>query len=207
MHLTNDSSYIYTYLPSLRGPHSNRLILLTWVSNLLSQGNAAADSQVAILQEWANSNEGRSFYDKIAQVAQNPTSVENLSLAMLAMLSYARLIPDSHDHCEKPIHGSYLIDLDNHFRGRAPESRRTMMEDMVYAMIRVLSASADQYANLLVLLESVLDSPPPVLSYLAGLSDQYLNLRIKCHDHESAFKIVMAEAAVLLSKVRASLHQ
>lgn len=86
--------------------------------------------------------------------------MEQLFLVMIAMLGCSCLVPDNFDYFDLPLRGSYLVDLDTHFRGRA------------FAMIRVLSTFGSKYKELVKFLITVLDREVSLLHNLAGLSDQ-----------------------------------
>ncbi|KAL9591659.1 MAG: hypothetical protein Q9179_007502, partial [Wetmoreana sp. 5 TL-2023] len=138
-------SHTYTAIESLRGLQNNQLVLLTWTTTLFRRQTDAANRQLSILQEWANSEEGESLYNDLARSAQGSQTVEQLVLIMVAMLGYSRLVPDNLDHFELPLRGSYLVDLDTHFRSHALGNRMRVMKHMVFAMIRVLSTFGNTY--------------------------------------------------------------
>ena len=80
----------------------------------------------------------------------------------------------------QPINGSYLADLDAHFRGCLLGNSGRVVEQMVFALLRVLNASWSQHEDLIMFLESV-------LFYTSdGFTDHYLRLRIKCQCHKTA---------------------
>jgi hypothetical protein len=66
-------------------------------------------------------------------------------------------------------------------------------EQMIFALIRVLSTFGDQYMHLIVFLATALDRDPPLLHHLAGLSNQYWKWRIDRQTHGAASDIVMGE--------------
>lgn len=167
---------------------------------LFRQQTDAAYRQLNALREWANTEEGLNLYIDLARSVQGPQSVKQLALVMAAMLAYSRLVPDSLDDLDPPIGSSYLVDLDTHFRGDAIGNRGRVTEHMIFAMIRVLSTFGSRYEESVAFLAAVLDHEPPLLHPLAGLSDQYLSLRIRRHNHETAFKLVMTEVSCLLSE-------
>ena len=108
-------------------------------------------------------------------------------------MSYSRLFPDHQDHLEQPIKSSYLADLDAYFHGDSLSNGGRAAEQMVFALIRVLSTFGDQYEDLVTFVVTALDGDPPLLHSLEGLSDQYLRCRIDRHTDGAAFDITMGQ--------------
>jgi hypothetical protein len=57
---------------------------------------------------------------------------------------------------------------------------------MVFALVRVLHSSVDQYKDIITFLETTLDREPPLLQVFNGFSDQYLYRRINGQPYEAA---------------------
>jgi hypothetical protein len=122
--------------------------------------------------------------------------VEQLALNMAALMNYRRLCPDFSDDTDQPITGSYLVDLDTLFHGHSLGNSGRVAEQIVFAFIRVLRCM-DQYENLVLFLETVLDRKPPLLHFLDGLADQYLRRKIHGQTHKTAFETVTEEVSHL----------
>ena len=103
------------------------------------------------------------------------------------MLCRERLLPYTIDDTAQPVGGSYLTDLDAILNGHDISSRRTVFEQMVFSLVRVLYTIGDS-GDLLQLLAEVLDKKPSLLTPLDGVSDQYCARKIRGHTHNEAFE-------------------
>ncbi len=187
------SAHIYQIFPSLQKPENSMLMLLAYSSNLITQNTSNCGRQLDVLQKWASSEDGWSLHKNLVRDAQDPQSVEQLSLITIALMGYSRLLPDHQDHLEQPIKSSYLADLDAYFHGDSLGNSGRVAEQMVFALIRVFSTFGDQYEDLITFLVTALDRDPPLLHPLAGLSDQYLRCRLDRQTHGAAFDTTMGE--------------
>ena len=116
-------------------------------------------------------------------------------------MNYRRLRPDFSDDTDQPITGSYLVDLDTLFHGHPLGNSGRVAEQMVFAFIRVLRCM-DQYENLVLFLETVLDRKPPLLHFLDGLADQYLRRKIHGQTHKTAFETVTEVSHLKMPELR-----
>ena len=191
------SAHTYQIIPSLQKPDNSMPMLLAYSSNIATQNKLGSGRQLDVLQKLVNSEDGLSLHKSLIRDAQDPQSVEQLSLITIALMSYSRLLPDHQDHLEQPIKSSYLADLDAHFQGDSLGNSGRVAEQMVFALIRVLSTFGDQYEDLITFLVTALDRDPPLLHPLDGLSDQYLRCRIDRQTHRAAFDTTMGELSHL----------
>ena len=171
------------------------LLLITW-STMLSNSSMDLSRQFAFLREWEHSEEGQERFRQLVRDVQDSQSVEQLALNMAALMIYLRIRPDPLDGTEGPITGSYLLDLDALFRVDSLANSGRAAEQMVFALVRVLRCR-DQYEQLAVFLETVLNRESPLLHFLDGLADQYMRRRILCRSHKTAFDTVMEEVSHL----------
>jgi hypothetical protein len=179
MTLIGSSAYTYHTIPPFEKPGNNILLLLTW-------STVVSDRQLDVLREWAKSENGWNLYKQLSRDVQDPQSVEQLTLTMAALMNYRRLLPDLLDDSYQPINGSYLADLDALFRGYSLGNSGRVTKQMVFALVRVLHSSVDQYKDIIAFLETTLDQERPLLQVFDGFSDQYLCRRINGQPHEAA---------------------
>ena len=172
--------------PSLQKPENSVPALLTWSTRLYSRSITDSSPQLDILREWAGSEDGRKLCEQLAKDIQDSQSMEQLALTLAALMNYRRLFPDVLDHCDQPISGSYLADLDAHLRGCLLGNSGRVAEQMIFALLRVLYASESQHENLITFLEITLDRERPHLHLFDGFTDHYLRLRIKYQCHKTA---------------------
>ena len=172
--------------PSLQKPENSVPMLLTWSTTLYSCSIADSSRQVDVLREWASSEDGQNSYKHLARDIQDSQSVEKLALTIAALMNFRRLFPDVLDHCNQPINGSYLADLDAHFRRCSLGNSGRVAEQMVFALLRVLHASWSQHEDLSTFLETALNREPPPLHLFDGFTDHYLRSRIKYQCHKTA---------------------
>ena len=126
--------------------------------------------QLGVLSDWARSADGWSLYTQLVQAFQGPQSVEQLALTMTALMNYRRLSPNLPTHSDQPIESIYLADL----------------EHTIFALIRVLYSSVDQFKDLIMFLEIALDREPTLLHVVDAFLDQYLRQRMKGQSHKTA---------------------
>jgi len=81
-----------------------------------------------------------------------------------------------------------LADFDAILNGQALSNRRTVFEQTVSSLLRVLNTLEDGSENIIQLLDAVLDKEASVLGPLDGCSDQYWAKRIQDRlNHSRAF--------------------
>ena len=141
----------------------------------------------------------------MVQDFQNSQTIEQLGLVIAAFIGYRRLVPDLSDHFDQPIKDSYLADLDANLHGERLENTGAVTKRMAFAFVRVLRTYGDTYEDLVVFLETMYDTDPPVQHVFDGLSDEYFSRRTgpsmsspdKCLDHKTAYKNVVAKSSRL----------
>jgi hypothetical protein len=179
MTLIGSSSHTYQTFPSLQKPENNVLLLLTW--SMVVSGH-----QLKVLSEWASSDDSSQLYKQLLSDFQGPQSPEQLALTMAALMSYRRLLLDLSDDSDRPIKGSYLADLDALLDGHSLGNSGIVGERMLFSLVRVFRSFVNQFVDLAMFLETVLDREPPLLHVFDGFCDQYLSRRIGGHTHETA---------------------
>ena len=112
---------------------------------------------------------------------------EEFALAIAALLCRERLLPYAIDDIAQPIEGSYLADLDTILNGHHISNRRTVFEQMILSIVRVLCTLGTSKETVRLLLE-VLDKEASLLEPLDGVVDQYCAKRVLGHDHNRAFE-------------------
>lgn len=174
-----ESAHTYRVIPLFEEPGNDILLLLTWSTAVSGHGHN-------VLCIWAQSENGRNLYQRLVRDVQTPQSVEQLTLSIIALMNYRRLLPDVSDHIDHPIKGSYLDDLDALFNGHAVGNSGRVAERMVFALVRVLESFAERHLDLITFIETALDRSRPLLHALDGRSDQYLSRRIHGQTHGTA---------------------
>ena len=159
-------------------------------------------SQLHILREWADSEDGCILYAQLIKNIQGPQAINQLGLIIAALVGYRRLVPDSSDHLDQPANSSYLADLDAYLHGDEVGNTGTIAKHLAFALVRVLRTYGNTYEDLTVFLDCVCDTEPPLLQGLDGLSDEYLSMRIAnfkfaSQDHESAYNNIVARSTKL----------
>lgn len=177
--LTTISAKTYLIFPVLQTTGNSALLLLAW-STMVS------GRPVEVLSEWARSRDGWSLYKQLAIEFQISHGVEQLALIMAALMSYRRLLPDVSDHFDQPIKGSFLADLNVLLDGQPLGNSGAVTEQMVFSLVRVLRSFGDQFEDIIIFLETILDRYPPLLHVFDGFSDQHLRSRISARPHKTA---------------------
>lgn len=187
MHEVNDSrQYTYGQFPPLDRPENNVLLLLTWSTQISSWSQQERRRPLEVLKEWAQSQQGWNVYVRLAADFQGCQSVTQLALIMAAMMNYRRLYPDSSDHSEQPITGSYIADLDALLGGAQLGNSGRVAERMVFALARELWSLGEDFEDLGTFLETILDREHPPLHVSEGFCDEYIRLRRRGLLHDSA---------------------
>lgn len=144
----------------------------------------ASDRQLDVLREWARSKNGSDFYRQLTRDFQSSQSVEQLALTTAALMNYLRLLPNLFDNSDQPINVCYLADLDALLHGNLLRNSGRVVEQMVFALIRVLQSDLGRF-DLITFLETALDRDHPLLHIFNGFSDQYLFRRVKGEPHKT----------------------
>ena len=184
--LIKTSAHTYLMFPSLQKPENSVPVLLTWSTMLHPWNTVDSSHQLDVLREWARSEDGQKLYEQSTRDVQDPQDVEQLALTMAALMNYRRLFPDVLDCFDQPISGSFLADLDAHFRGCLLGNSGRVVEQMVFALLRVLYPLASKYEGLITFLETTLDRERPPLHLFDGFTDHYFRLRISYRSHKTA---------------------
>ena len=143
-------------------------------------------------------NLARRMHSACAIGQRYPTTTGNqLGLIIAALVGYQRLVPDPPHHADIPIKGSYLADLDAYLHGEELGNKGAIANHLAFSFVRVLRHYRDVYEDLAVFLESVLETEPPLLQGLDGLSDEYLSERILFRDHAVAYRNIVARSRQL----------
>jgi len=178
--LTEDSEHTYHRLQSLRKEENNILLLLTCSSTFHGQ-------TLEVLSDWINSEESWNLYQRLIEVLWLQQTPEDFALTLAALLCRERLLPYSVDDTTQPIGGSYLADLDAILNCQDISNRRTVFEQMILSLVRVLNTLNTSEETVQLLME-VLDKEASLLQPLDGVADQYCAGKLHEHDHNSAFK-------------------
>jgi hypothetical protein len=91
------------------------------------------------------------------------------------------------DDTAQPIGGSYLADLDAILNGQDISNRRTVFEQMILSLLRVLYTLENSEETVRLLAE-VLDKEASLLEPLDGVVDQYCARKLHGHNHNRAFE-------------------
>ena len=91
------------------------------------------------------------------------------------------------DDTAQPIWGSYLADFDAILNGQDISNRRTVFEQMIFALVRVLYNlnTSEETARLLA---EVLDKEASLLEPLDGVADQYCARKLRGHNPQQSFR-------------------
>ena len=173
--LTIHSQDVFFRYPSLQTPENCLRLLLTWSPNLHGKTLQA-------LCNWAQSEEGLRFSTGLVKEFSKHEMPAQLTMILLALLSFERLLPYSPGETILPIGRSYLEDLDVILSGQERTNKRAVLEEMVFSFSRVLSR-VKGYETILHVKNTVLDKDPPQ-SGLGGLSEKYAIARLEervCH--------------------------
>jgi hypothetical protein len=178
--LTEDSEHTYRRLPSLRKEENNILVLLTWSSTYHGQ-------TLEVLSDWMKSEESLDLYQRLIEDLWLQQTPEEFALTLAALLCRERLLPYTVDDTAQPIGGSYLADLDAILNGQVISNRRTVFEQMILSLVRVLY-TLNTSEETVRLLAEVLDKEASLLEPLDGIADQYCARKLHGHNHNRAFE-------------------
>ena len=183
------SANTYHTFPSLQKSENSILLLLVW-STILSSSKENISHELKILCEWIDSEAGKNLYGQMCRDVQESQTVHQLSLITVALMIFRRLAPDTFDSFDQPIAGSYLEDLNNLFHGRAPGNSGKVVEQMIFALKRVLLGFENNYAELITFLETEHDQKPAQLHIYDGLMNLYIKRRSCGLKHDAALMFV-----------------
>ncbi|KAL9004829.1 MAG: hypothetical protein Q9188_002373 [Gyalolechia gomerana] len=158
-------------IPALSKPENNQSLLLAWSTKFPHR-------QLEVLSEWASSADGQNLYQQLAEDFEVPQRVEQLALTMVALMNYQQLLPNFSEHSDQPFKGSYLINLDTLVPRDSLGDGGSVLEHMVFALVRVLSSFVDRFESLIAFLATALDRDPPLSCVSDEVLDQYLRRRI-----------------------------
>lgn len=178
--LTEDSEHTYRRFPSLRKQENNLLVLLSWSSKYHGQ-------TLEVLSDWIKSEHSLHLYQQLIEDLWLEQTPEEFALNLAALLCRERLLPYAMDDTAQPIKGSYLADLDAILNGQDISNRRTVFEQMILSLLRVLYTLEDT-EDIRQFLAEVLDKESSLLDFLDGVSDQYCARKVRAHTHNRAFE-------------------
>ncbi|KAI4260734.1 MAG: hypothetical protein LQ352_000126 [Teloschistes flavicans] len=172
--------HTYCRLPSLWKEKNNLLLLLTWSSRYHGQ-------TLEVLSDWIKSEESLNLYQRMIEDLWLQQTPEEFALTLAALLCRERLLPYNVDDTTQPIGGSYLADLDAILNRQEISNRRTVFEQMILSLVRVLYTlnNSEETVRLLV---KVLDKEASLLEPLDGVADQYCARKLDGHNHNKAFE-------------------
>ncbi len=178
--LTEDSEHTYRRIPSLRKEKNNILLLLTWSSTYHGQS-------LKVLSDWIKSEGSLKLYQRLIEALWLSQTPEEFALTLAALLCRERLLPYTVDDTTQPIGGSYLVDLDAILNGQDISNRRTVFEQMILSLLRVLY-TLETSEETVKLLAEILDKEASLLEPLDGVADQYCVKKIHGYNHNKAFE-------------------
>lgn len=159
---------------------NNILLLLTWSSKYQGQ-------TLDVLSDWINSGESLNLYQRLVDDLWLQQTPEEFALTLAALLCRERLLPYTVDDTAKPVGGSYLADLEAILNGHDISNRRTVFEQMIWSLMRVLYI-LDTSEETVRLLVEVLDKEASLLEPPDGVADQYCTKKIEGHNHNRAYE-------------------
>lgn len=178
--LTEDTEHTYRRIPSLRKEKNNILLLLTWSSTYHGQS-------LKVLSDWIKSEGSLKLYQRLIKALWLSQTPEEFALTLAALLCRERLLPYTVDDTTQPIGGSYLVDLDAILNSQDISNRRTVFEQMILSLLRVLY-TLETSEETVKLLAEILDKEASLLEPLDGVADQYCVKKIHGYNHNKAFE-------------------
>ena len=180
--LTEDSEHTYRRLASLRKEKNNILVLLTWSSTYHGQ-------TLEVLSNWIKSEESLNLYQRSIKDLWLQQTPEEFALTLAALLYRERLFLYTVDDTAQPIGDCYMADFDAILNDQDVSNRRTVFEQMILSLVRVLY-TLNINEETVGFLVKVLDKEAPLLRPLDGVSDQYCARKVHGYEHNSAFEEV-----------------
>ena len=93
-----------------------------------------------VLSGWIKSEESLNLYQRLIGDLWLEQTPEAYALTLAALLCRERLLPYTLDDTAQSIGGSYVADLDAILNGEDIKNRRTVFEQMILSLLRVLDA-------------------------------------------------------------------
>ncbi len=140
-----------------------------------------------VLSGWIKSEESLNLYQRLIGDLWLEQTPEAYALTLAALLCRERLLPYTLDDTAQSIGGSYVADLDAILNGEDIKNRRTVFEQMILSLLRVLDAPNTSEETVRLLTE-VLDKDASLLESLDGIADQYCARKLLGQDHNKAFE-------------------
>jgi len=190
--LTECSSDAEAKCPSLRD-HKNSFLLILVFHGLWPSENDALDG-------WTKSRDGQNLYHSLMNTFSNTKKVAKYLLVLAIFLcvpSYSK-ISSTDGHHQPP--NDPLPDLGNFVEGQGPVDRRTILEEMAFAAIRVLTDEnfnrrfekprQTEHKYLSTVLTHAVSKSQTMLRCFEGALDRYYKVRIAGPvGHAEAFRI------------------
>ncbi len=127
-----DSESIYRQFSFFRRQENNILLLLTWSSTYHGQ-------PLEVLSNWVKSKERLDLYQRPSKDLSLQQIAEGFALNLAALLCRERLLPLDRKDKERIIEASFLIDLNTIIDSQNINNKRTIFEQMIMSLMRVLS--------------------------------------------------------------------
>ncbi len=133
------------------------------------------------------SEESLNLYQRLIEDLWLQQTPKEFALTLATLLCRERLLPYTMDDTAQPIGGSYLADMDAILNGQDISNRRTVFEQMISSLVRVLY-TLNTSEETVRLLAEVLDKEASLLEPLDGIVDQYCTRKVHRHNHNKAFE-------------------
>lgn len=158
-----------------------------------------------MLSDWIKSKENLNLYQRLIGDIWLQQTPEDFALTLAALLCRERLFSYTLDDTAQSIEGNYLTDFDAILNGQDISNRRTVFEQMILSLLRVLYFLKinEEIGRFLA---EILDKEASLLRTLDGVADQYCARKVRRYDHNRAFEEVREELSksvkVILEKDR-----
>ncbi len=140
-----------------------------------------------MLSDWIKLEESLNLYQWLIEDLWLEQTPEAFALTLAALLCRERLLPYTVDGIAQPIGSSYLADFDAILNGQNISNRRTIFEQMILSLLRVLYI-LNISEETVRLLAKVLDKEASLLESLDDIADQYCVKKVYRHNHNKAFE-------------------
>lgn len=140
-----------------------------------------------MLSDWIKSEDSLLLYQRLIEALWLQQTSEEFALTLAALLCRERLLPYGADDAAQPVGGSYLADFDAILNRRDISNRRTVFEQIISSLLRVLYTLNNSEETVRLLVE-VLDKEVSLLEPLDGVADQYCARKLHGHNHSRAFE-------------------
>jgi hypothetical protein len=190
--LTECSSDAEAKCPSLRDHKNNYLLILVFHGLCPSENNA--------LDGWTMSRDGQNLYHLLMNTFSNTKKVAKHLLILAIFLCVPPYWEISSTDGPHQPPSDPLPDLGNFVEGQGPVDRRTILEEMAFAAIRVLTDEnfnrqfekprQTEHKYLSTVLTHAVSKSQPMLTCFEGALDRYYKVRIAGPvGHAEAFRI------------------